>query len=101
MDKEKKTEEMAKATGACEHPLRSCSDCWEREENECSCYSHAKSLQEASYGDVKQAVKEFARKFKHKVLEKQIEDGYWDKKSICWEIDATANELLKEYNNGK
>ncbi len=66
MDKEKEIEEMAHRSGFCEHPDRHCleryGDC-----SECSTYARCESLINAGYGNVKQAVKEFAERLVIKI----------------------------------
>ncbi len=66
MDKEKEIEEMAHRSSACEHPDRHClkryGDC-----SECSVYSICEDLIDAGYGNVKQAVKEFAEELKAEI----------------------------------
>ncbi len=48
MDK-KQIEEMAKNSGGCDYPHRSCEKCWCKEEKECSAYAYAKSFYEQCY----------------------------------------------------
>ncbi len=62
MDKEKEIEEMARVIEYCAH--KDCESCRKQGNYRCSAYNKATDLRNAGYGNVKQAVKEFAEKLK-------------------------------------
>lgn len=84
MDKQKRIEEMAKNTGACEHPERNClekkGDC-----AECSMYAISQSLHNAGYGNLK----DFVQWLKAKGQTQYDNADYIDVDDL--------DELLKEY----
>lgn len=103
MNKKKEIEEMAKvlfykySDNIC-HSCGSETSCRELGYDECGiCSSIARDLQDAGYGDVKQAVKEFVGRFKTKIVERCVQD-----KSCIERLESIGDiidELSKEYEN--
>ena len=106
MDKEKQIEEMAKLINGSKCPIEVCPKIDKEQEKVFgACNIHrAQILYDAGYGNVKEAVKEFAKKLKKRVEEAKTDivpegcDMYFENGAICCEviIFLKMDELIKE-----
>lgn len=109
MEKEKQIEEMAEALCRLikDGDIKGCESCYFRHDGyECTCKyrKYAIQVHDAGYGNVKEAVKEFAKKLKKRVEEAKTDivpegcDMYFENGAICCEviIFLKMDELIKE-----
>lgn len=91
MDKEKEIEEMARVMCPTAEYI-SCDKCVAKK---CTPQMYAAILCGADYGNVKQAVKEFAEETKQKVYPYEEVDG----EDVCEDIDELFYKTLDEWDN--
>jgi len=100
MDKEKKIEGMAKVLYGIYCGKDECGKC---KQPNCADYHRAELLVNAGYGDVKQAVKEFAEELKEALIEEQKATcslpscGYGIAKGIQISLDKIDNRIKQLY----
>lgn len=95
MNKEEKIEEMAMTISAKKSNLCEvvCGKCKPLYKEGCYDYNLAKYLVNAGYGNVKQAVKEFAEKLKAELWKLDGSWQYIDGEELCETVDNLITEL--------
>lgn len=96
MDKQKEIVAMKQII--CSAKEIPCSDCPFRFNGKCAAEKNAELLVNAGYGDVKQAVREFAERLKERLAQKKV-DLYNGKSQVIQidvQISLIIDELVKE-----